>query len=78
VISGSGQTTLSLLTTVFAALGGEASSLTSYKMRIGWLGGVGAAVEMLESPDTTMELVRSTGGRAELAGILMAVAPAST
>ena len=43
----------------------------------GWLGDVGAAVETLESPETIIELVRSTGGRAGLAGILIAVAPGS-
>ena len=43
----------------------------------GWVGEVGLAVEMDDSPVTTIEEVRLMAGSAVLAGILMAVAPAS-
>ena len=70
--------TLTLLLTVLAELGGLALSFTSYEIMKGWLGGVGLSVEMLDRPETTIELVRSTGGKASLEGILIAVAPASS
>ena len=77
VVSDPEHTTLTLLLTVLALLGGTLASFTSYEMMKGALVGVGLVVDKRLRPETMIELVRSIGGSEGLAGTLTAVAPGS-